>query len=550
MAKRNRKKKSGASPVEIEDVASEYERLEQQRNDFLDRARENAKLTIPSLFPPEGSTSASVRHKPYQSIGAHGVNTLTSKLLMTVLPVDAPVFRYSVSDEAVEDLANDPEQRARVEEQLNQVERTVQEEIESIGIRAGLAEALKHLIVGGNVLLYLPKDGNLKMYRLDRYVVQRDFEGNLLRVIIKETVAKETLSPSVRALIEAPIELPSDEAQDQAKESEVDVYTVFKRDGDSIVSYQTIKNIVLPRSKGRWPIKKSPVMPLRWNIIHGEDYGRSYIDEYYGDLAAADSLSKSLRAAAAAAAKVNPMVNPTGLTRANDVAEAGDLEVISGRAEDVTMLQLNKHADMQVAQAVLQDLIQRLSHAFMMNRSVQRDGERVTAEEIRAMISDIDDVLGGIYSLLAIELQYPLVVRVIDRMERKKMIPKLSSIKGADGKPVTTPKVVTGVEALGRGHDFNKYMTALREVIVPLGEQALGEINVSDFIKRAFVSLSIDPDGLLKSAQQKSSENEQNAESQQQAAMQEMLQSAVKGAAPPAAKAMVEGMVANGQPPE
>ncbi len=430
--------------------------------------------------------------------------------------------------------------KVEVVEALNEIERSVMDEIEGLGIRAALVEAIKHLIVCGNVLLYLPPKGNLRIFRLDRYVVQRDYEGNILRVIIKETISKEALPADVRALLKPVEELPSDSRK--VEEKEVDIYTVFYRDGDRMRTYQSIKGIKLKKSLGSWRADRSPIMPLRWSYLHDEDYGRAYVDEYIGDLTGTESLSRSIREAAAAASKINPMVNPTGLTRAQDIAKAENLQVISGRKDDVSMLQFDKQADLSVAQSVLQDLIARLNHAFMMNQSVQRQAERVTAEEIKAMISDIDDVLGGVYSLLAQELQLPLVIRIMDRMVREKKIPDLDSIKGADGKPVAKPKIVTGIEALGRGQDFNKYMTAMTQIIVPLKDILLPEMNIRDFAERALVSLSIDIDGLFKTDEQKAADT-QNLQNAQQGQMgQQMIMDAVKGATPHLAKAAADSM--------
>ncbi|WP_416142518.1 portal protein [Escherichia coli] len=45
----------------------------------------------------------------------------------------------------------------------------------------------------------------------------------------------------------------------------------------------------------------------------------------------------------------------------------------------------------------------------MPNSAVQRTGERVTAEEIRYVASELEDTLGGVYSILSQELQLPLV---------------------------------------------------------------------------------------------------------------------------------------------
>ncbi|MBT1154429.1 hypothetical protein J1C56_02370 [Aminobacter anthyllidis] len=532
---------NGVVAEEEETVAAIYERLSSDRQNFLDRARENAKLTIPSLMPPDGYTSGQRLSTPFQSIGSHGVNTLTSKLLMTILPANSPMFRLSVTDQVVEELSASTAMRSGVEKKLNEIERSVMDEIEGLAIRAALVEALKQLIVSGNVLLYLPAKGNLKVFRLDRYVVQRDFEGNLLRVIIKETIAREALPASVQALLAPKGDLPSD--TDKVDEKEVDLYTVFYRDGDRIHTYQSIRGLKLPKSNGSWKHDRSPVMPLRWSYLHDEDYGRAYVDEYIGDLSGVESLSKSIREGTAAAAKINPMVNPTGLTRAIDIARAENLEVISGRADDVTMLQFDKQADFATANTTLQDLIGRLTHAFMMNKSVQRQAERVTAEEIRAMVSDIDDVLGGVYSLLAQELQLPLVSRIMDRMVREKKIPNIESIKGADGKPVTKPKIVTGIEALGRGHDFNKYMTAINSIILPFKEELKGKLNIEDFVMRGLVSLSIDTDGLFLTEEQQAAEQAKVQQAQTGQATQQMMMDAVKGGVPAFAKAASERML-------
>lgn len=48
----------------------------------------------------------------------------------------------------------------------------------------------------------------------------------------------------------------------------------------------------------------------------------------------------------------------------------------------------------------------------LLNSAVQRNGERVTAEEIRYVAGELEDTLGGVYSLLSQELQLSLIRRV------------------------------------------------------------------------------------------------------------------------------------------
>src|SRR5690606_35155338 len=130
----------------------------------------------------EVSTNANAFSTPYQSIGARGVNSLSSKLLMSQLPSNTPFFRLKVSDADLRLLGNEKE-RGKAEAGLAIIERTALDEIESQALRVPIYEALRMILVGGNALLvYLP-NGKSRVFRLDRYVVKRDPMDNLLEAI-------------------------------------------------------------------------------------------------------------------------------------------------------------------------------------------------------------------------------------------------------------------------------------------------------------------------------------------------------------------------------
>jgi len=254
-------------------------------------------------------------------------------------------------------------------------------------------------------------------------------------------------------------------------------------------------------------------MALRWSAIDGEDYGRSYVEEYLGDLISLEGLSKAIVEASAVAAKIVYLLNPNGVTRLKDLTKAESGDVILGKQDDVTSLQTDKQADMRIAYEAAKTISDRLSFAFLMHSSVQRDAERVTAEEVRYMASELEDALGGVYSILSQEFQLPLVNRLIDRMTKAKKLPALP-------KGVVKPAIVTGLEALGRGHDLNKYLTMLK-ALQPLGPEVLARhMNPGDFISRIATSLGIDAAGLVKSDEQIAQETQQ---AQQQQMMQQMM---------------------------
>jgi len=203
--------------------AGRYEQLAVEREMFLNRARDCSEVTIPTLVPPSGHSSATEYRTPYQGIGARGVNNLASKLLLSLLPPNSPFFRLQVDDQTLVELTGQDNARAKVEEALNQIERSVMTEIETSGLRSPIFEALKHLIVAGNVLVYLPKSGGIRVFRLDSYVVKRDPYGNVLEIITKEEI-----SPAV--LEEKELELLGSDLNSDVKESykdKVALYTHF-----------------------------------------------------------------------------------------------------------------------------------------------------------------------------------------------------------------------------------------------------------------------------------------------------------------------------------
>ena len=163
-----------------------YANLENQRHSYLLRARDCARLTLPHLMTDDGDQSAQRLPTPYQSVGARGVNNLASALLLSLLPPNAPFFRFILDTKAqMKLMALSPNAKGEVETSLAELERRVSKEIESLGIRSSLFEAVKQLIVCGSVLLYFPDDGPMRVIKLDRFVVKRDPMGNAKKIVIK-----------------------------------------------------------------------------------------------------------------------------------------------------------------------------------------------------------------------------------------------------------------------------------------------------------------------------------------------------------------------------
>lgn len=496
------------------------------REPFLQRAREAAKLTIPSLLPPANHSAHTKLPTPFQGLGARGVNNLASKLLLALMPPNSPFFRLTVDDYTLEQMTQQEGMRAEVEEALGKIERAVMYDIEAQAIRVSTGEGLKQLLVAGNVLLYLAPEGGMKVYRLDRYVVRRDPMGNVLEIIVQDVVSPEALPAEFLSKLK--------DAPQMTKEKTLELYTRIYRDGGQWRIYQEVKGQIVPGTEGTYPLDKSPWLALRFTKIDGEDYGRGYVEEYYGDLRSLEALTQAIVEGSAAAAKVLFLVNPNGTTEQRTLTESPNGAVRTGNAQDVTVLQVEKFADFRIAFETVESISQRLSFAFLLNTAVQRGGERVTAEEIRYMAGELEDALGGVYSILSQEFQFPLVQRLILQLEKRKKIPSLP-------KDTVRPAITTGLEALGRGHDLNKLDAFIQGVNQTFGPEVVARyLNVGDYMTRRGTALGLDMKGLVRSEEEVQAMEQQQAQEEQMAQLGQMLAQGGMGMATEVVKAGVK----------
>jgi hypothetical protein len=487
---------------------SRYEQLVTERNPFLDLARECAALTIPSLLPPDGSDGTNLP-QPYQSVGADGVNNLAAKILLTLLPPGLPFFRLAPDEKAIDELVasagDGVDVRGEIEKALAKYERQVTRKLESRNTRAVLFEALKHLIHGNVLLVILPSAG-LKYFPLSQYVCNRDLEGNPIEIVVKEQLSHKTLPPKAYAIV---VQKQPESLKDSNTSKSFDLYTWLtrKQDGSWRV-HQEIMGERIPGTEGSYPKDKQAYLPLRWNAIAGANYGIGRAVEYLGDLNAFESLSASLIDGAAAAAKMLFMVDEAGVTSKKKIAHAKNLDVIDGRASDVSVLRVDKHADFTVAKATADEVKQRLERAFLLTSSIQRDAERVTAEEIRTLAAELEQSLGGIYSILAQELQRPLVIRVLHLMTRARELKPLPE-------GVVEPQIVTGIEGLGRTSELIRLDRFIAELGAQFGPEAVSDyIPLGAYATRKAAALQLDVDGLIRSEEQVQAMRQQRMASQ------------------------------------
>jgi hypothetical protein len=464
--------------------------LDGKRDQVLTRGRDCADLTIPALMPPQGADENTSLSTPYQSLGSRGVNNLTSKLRLALFPPGNPFFRFQIDDETLAALgATDSEAAEQIEGVMQKLENDALDELEQGSDSVILHAAIKQLVTVGNVLLHMPKSDPSRVFRLQNYVVVRDASGNWFEIVAQEVVSKYTLPEDVKMSV-------NDTKDD---DEDVTIYTHIKKEDQKAVWYQEIEEQEVPNSRGQSAYDNCPFIPLRWAALENENYGRGHVEEYLGDLRSLEDLSKDIVSFSAAAAKVIFLDRPNSTTDLEQLQEAESGEFVEGNIDDIGVLQVNKFHDFQVVKSQIDDLSLRLSHAFLLTTGTVRNAERVTAEEIRMQAQELEDVLGGVYTVLAAELQHKVVRRLIERLKAKGRFPTLPS-------GTVTPVIVTGFEALGRGHELNKLRQYFADGVQMFGETFMNEFDPGSVADRLATQHNVDVAALRKTEEQKAQE--------------------------------------------
>jgi len=511
-------------------IEGRWSRFNSERFKHLERCRVCAELTIPNLLPKEGLTENDTQPTPYQGLGARAVNNIAAKLLLTLFPPNTSFFKLDPDEMVADELKrqmNDKQFKTKIEKQLRKYERMVVKDFEALAQRTKMFKTIRLLVVTGNALLVQLDSGKLKVYRLDKYIIRRSPDGELKEIIIRELITPDDVPDSIKNNPNAQ-QTPN---VDNSARTNIQLFTQIIWSGKEFNVHQEVLGVLVPDSFATYPKDKLPYLPLVWSLNDGENYGRGHVEEYLGDFVAYDGLCQSLLEGAAAAAFLIFLIKPNSTTNVKDLMSAKNGQFVKGNMEDLGCLKLEKVADFQFVYNTSKEIEIRIARAFLLQESIQRDAERVTAEEIRFMAQQLEDTLGGTYSVLGVELQLPLANLIMDNMRKRGKLPVLP--KEID---IT---ITTGFEALGRGHDLQK-LREFRDEVVAMGTASQSPdiltmyIGMSNFFMRVANAIGLDTDGLVPT------EEEINVIQQQQQQIQQMQAMLQTGAATQVAKGAME----------
>lgn len=490
---------------------ADYDKLARVRLQYLNRARHNALLTLPSLMPLEGDVTRSHLYEPYQGMGSACVVHLSSRMTVGFIPSGRPYMRMDLPPQEV--LKAGAEVPPEAQAGLAKSEQLLQSEVEAANWRKSTMMTMQQLIVAGNCVEYIQPDNTIKTIRLDQYVHQLTSDGKLVKLIIRECFKRDEAPEGVTP--------PAQGSEDE----ELELFTVLER---IAMGYRRSYEWADGSSAGKsitWTNEEFPYRPLGWAWQPHEDYARSKVEEHIADLRSLDALEKAGLEMAAMASRNFIMVRPgaNGSSIKRQLVKALNGDVVVGDPDAVELKAFDNAKAYQLVQAQIATLREQLARAFLLASGAQRDAERVTAVEIERDIAELEAALGGVFSTLA-----------LDMMEWRTRVLMRQMIKQGKFPPVNEgalqPTILTGLEALSRERDVSRAMQAA-QIIQAFGQEGLDAVKTERIIGRAMIGLGF-PDTV-----RTEQEVQQLQQKRQQAQMvQEIASKAAPGVATEAMK--------------
>ena len=488
-------------------ASKQYSSLEEKRKIVEPIWEDCARLTLPYLSRDILTSSNTQYPTPYNSIGASVVNNLASKLSESLFPSTNSFFRLLPFEDEVKDL--DEEMLQKIDTELKNTERQMLMMIDSQALKTPLTEVMKLLIVTGNSLVYKIPNGTMKVFSPYQYVVERDYVGNILKIIIEEKISITSLPKEIGEMYKDNKDI------DKIEKDGVDIYTsILKINEKEFISYQETNDKIIPGTLSYHKKDFLPYIPLRWTSVINEDYGRGLTEQYLGDLRSLESLSQVMIEGADIMSRVINGVKQTSNLSLEDLNNAKNGDFIYGDLNnDITTLKIDKTPDFQIPFKLMQELEQKLSKAFLALGGNIRNSERTTATEVRAVTAELEATLGGTYSILAAELQLPLIKILL-----KEVKPEFVNI--------TQPSIVTGLSAISREKDFNNIQTLISSIaslgqVMASSPQAAEAIDFASTVTAIANSLGMNSDDILNSKEQIAAKRQAEQQAQQMQAQQQ-----------------------------
>ena len=471
-------------------IQAKYTKADGEKSDLITRCEQYAAWTIPHVFPKQDVSGEQANG--YASFGAEAVNSLANTIVTSLFRPQQPFFRQEVDDEVYAEVEASAElTRTDFDDAMRRAEKKAISALDKKQLRIQATKTAKLLIITGNALMYYGKSDKdpIKTISIRNYVLRRFASGNVREIIMKEMVDWDEI-PAEKQMMAVAKGYKVDEDN-----TDVKLYTqITMKKGKWHVQQAVDEFDMTPQ--GIYTDEEVPWRVLGWHRNDEDVYSRGIVEDYSGDFNAASLLSESEVSALALLADKKFGVEPGSGFDIDKMNKAKSGTFHFGRKDSIWAIELVDSGDLATLSSSIESRLKRIQRAFLMRVAIQRDAERVTAEEIRMMAAALEATHGGIYSLLATEWQLPLAQLSLKQVGFKQ-------VSGVE------PRIISGMDSLSRAGDMENFNWMLSDLqgLNNIPEALQGEFDMPKLLRYIATNRAVDAERFAKSEDQKIADN-------------------------------------------
>lgn len=461
-----------------------WETMKGERGDLQTRSEEYARWTLPYLCPVDNQENDEL-DKADIVIGPRLVNHLANKIVDTMFPHDRPFFALTLTPDARhklrKELGEDGEAQfaEAVRKDTSAIEDIATRKMQLTLYRPQAVEAVKHLIVTGNVVIKRLDDGRRIVYGIKDYCVRRRVDGEAYHVILRDAKLFGALPKAVQEFLR-------DKGRKQYDEfTPCVLYTEYKFDGSRWTRRQAVDDCMLANEKKFTPADL-PILPMTWKLARGANYGRGLVEDHSTGFHQIDVLSRAALDMAGIMADIKFLVDPASGLDVTELNNSPRGSYHAGRDGDISTPANQRTLEIATVNDLIAKTERELAQAFLLNSSTVRDAERVTAEEIRYIAMELEGAFGGLYSRLALEWQKYEAEYAVGQIDFKTELPG-SKLKAFE------VIITTGLESLSREGQLDNLRRAITDLqmLDAVPEEIRATINPAKFQAWVFMNHAV-----------------------------------------------------------
>lgn len=397
--------------------------IQNYRQPWMDEAKKMAELVVPGMYEGSSSDSSnfsgkyiwgqSIFNTANQSLTGQGVMLLSWAMAEVILPANGQYFkrlidaRIAKQAEAM-DLERkqqglDPASFVPIHEQMNQElladDRIVQQSIAASNHQEVLAACQFHTLISGlSVFGHLSRT-EAKCYTIQNAVCVFDSMKEPVEVLVVDKIPIVDLPMSVRK--RAGLNVTGVQDLDPSDQFAT-VYTQQIRvSRDKLKIFTEINGVNIPELEYDLPVEAPALIPVPFMFLNNADpYPTGWLTYNRGDCNSYENLSMSVEGMVQAAASAILGVPPSAKITSEELRQRRGLSVLpvgDGAKNALSIVTAPIAQNLQQVLGLADKKERRLMISFGMDFAIQRQGERVTAEEIQKLSQGLHKLFGATF---------------------------------------------------------------------------------------------------------------------------------------------------------